>query len=144
MHIHTLHITTHKTIERSNTIVFPNYHTLLAASYAIKRKFLFCIIGSIVIISTLVLSAKRSAVCFTLFERGGGGGGGRGIPPLSYVFVYYFFVKGHLTLIRWKPMFYVHFEHKNTSQSLSNFCIEQAPSSVKFDNDCDVIFMFKM
>ena len=32
-----------------------------------------------------------------------------------------------------------------TSQSLSNFCIEhQVSSSVKFDYDCDVIFLFKM
>ena len=36
----------------------------------------------------------------------------------------------------------LYFEHKMTSQSLSNFV---ARSSIqKFDDDCDVIFMFKM
>ena len=33
----------------------------------------------------------------------------------------------------------LYFEHE---QSLSNFCIEQL-AALKFDNDCDVISMFK-
>ena len=40
-------------------------------------------------------------------------------------------------------MFYYILTIKMTSQPLSNFCIElQAAGFVKFDNDCDVIFMF--
>ena len=46
-------------------------------------------------------------------------------------------------------MFYYILNIKMTSQSFSNVCIEHEPqataarSSVQFDNDCDVIFMFK-
>ena len=41
----------------------------------------------------------------------------------------------------------LHFEQKVTSQSLPNFCTElraTASSSVKFDSDYDIIFVFKM
>ena len=40
-------------------------------------------------------------------------------------------------------MFYYILNIKITSQSLSNFSIELR-AAVKFDSDCDIIFMFKM
>ena len=36
------------------------------------------------------------------------------------------------------------FEHRNYVTIISNYYEQQASSCVKFDNDFDVIFMFKM
>ena len=42
----------------------------------------------------------------------------------------------------------LHFEHKNDVTIIIKLCMELRAAgesnSVKFDNDCDVIFMFKM
>ena len=45
-------------------------------------------------------------------------------------------VGGNSDLMSMEAYALLHFEHKNDVTVLS--------SSVKFDNDCDVIFMFKM
>ena len=38
----------------------------------------------------------------------------------------------------------LHFEQKNDITIIVKFLYRAASSSVKFDNDCDIIFMFKM